>query len=75
MKPESAVMSTDATRKGRPQSAAITHALALVAGGATKYRAAKDSGCTASALYRALKRVNLYPETVADTQDQAQQVV
>lgn len=73
MKPESAVMSTEKP-KGRPQSAAITQALALVASGATKYRAAKESGCTASALYRALKRVSLDPETVADTQGHAQQV-
>lgn len=54
MKPESAVMS-----RGRPQTDAITQALAMVAAGSTKYAAAKKTGCTASALYRALKRVNL----------------
>lgn len=74
MKPESAVMSTEKP-KGRPQSAAITQALALVAGGATKYRAAKDAGCTASALYRALKRVSLDPGTAADNPAAATQVV
>ncbi len=56
MSEKSTPMSIEAKPKGRPQSERMARALAMVAAGSTKYAAAKATGCTASALYRALKR-------------------
>ncbi len=62
--------------RGRPQSERMTRALAMVAAGSTKYAAAKETGCTASALYRALKRApSPDPEMVADIPAPEPQVV
>ncbi len=41
---------------GRPQSERIAQAMALVAQGMTQYKAHKQAQCSASGLYKALKR-------------------
>lgn len=52
----------DSVRKiGRPQSERIAQALALVAKGMSQYRAHRETKCSASGLYKAVKRQKANP--------------
>lgn len=61
MKPESAVMSIEPKLKGRPQSDRVAQAVRLVQAGMTQYKAHKFAECSASGLYKALKRERANP--------------
>ncbi len=52
---------------GRPQSERIAQAMALVAQGMSQYKAHKQAQCSASGLYKALKRAKANPPQVAES--------
>ena len=63
---------TEATKKqGRPMSERIAQALALVAGGMSQYRAHRETKCSASGLYKAVKRLKASPAQVPGPELQA----
>lgn len=61
---------TAEARKGRPQSDRIAQAMALVAQGMSQYKAHKQTECSASGLYKALKRAKANPAASAEVDHQ-----